>query len=146
MSDRADYKSATMQVADRLTYNPRTGQSSLIEWNKKMCLFMEAVFGGDASSIFRERMLPRCMRSDEYIPSPGLPEGDDPVSVKARESDYTEWRQERREFILKKPRMVSVYLTGTLGQSSLDRVKDTREDDMEQAIKDSDILSVHKIV
>ena len=146
MSDRVDYRSAAMAVADRLTYNTRTGQSSLIEWNKKMCLFMEAVFGADASPIFRERMLPRCMRSDEYIPSPGLPEGDDPVSIKARESDYTEWRQERRDFILKKPRMVSVYLTGTLGQSSLDRVKDTREDDMEQAIKDSDILSVHKIV
>jgi hypothetical protein len=107
---------------------------------------MEAVFGADASPIFRERMLPRCMRSDTYIPSPGLPEGDDPVAVKARESDYTEWRQERREFILKKARMVSVYLTGTLSQSSLDRIKDTREDDMEQAIKDSDILSVHKIV
>ena len=101
MSDRMDYKTYTMPVNERLTYNHRTGQSSLIEWHKKMCLFMEAVFGADASTIFRERMLPRCMRSESYIASPGLPQGDDPVSVKARESDYTEWRQERKEFTLK---------------------------------------------
>jgi len=107
---------------------------------------MEAVFGADASPIFRERMLPRCMRSDHYIPSPGLPDDDDPVSIKIRENDYTEWRQERREFILKKARMVSVYLTGTLGQTSLDRIKDTREEDMDQAVKNSDILLVHQIV
>ena len=107
---------------------------------------MEAVFGADASPIFREKLLPRCMRSDSYIQSPGLPEGDDPVAIKAREQDYTEWRQERRDFLLKKARMVSVYLTGTLSQSSLDRVKDTRENDMDKAVKESDILSVHQIV
>ena len=132
----------------RLNYNPRTGQCSpsLIDWNKSMTLFMEAVFGAKASPIFRERLLPRCMRSETYIPTPGLPEDDDPVSVKAREIDYQEWRTERREFILSRAQMVSTYMTGTLGQSSLDRIKDTREAEMDQAIADSDILLVHKIV
>jgi hypothetical protein len=135
-----------MPERDRLIFFPRTGQSTLLDWNKKMTLFMEAVFGAKASPVFRERMLPRCMRSDQYIPSPGLPEGDDPVSVKAREIDYSEWRQERREFITSQAQMVSTYMTGTLSQSSLDRIKDTRETDMDQAIANSDILSVHKIV
>ena len=137
-----------MTKEERLIYNTRTGQSNLIEWNKKMCLFMEAVFGAKASPIFRERMLPRCMLSDTYVPSPGLPDEEDesPVAIKARELDYSEWRQERKEFITSRAQMVSTYLTGTLSQSSLDRVKDTRETDMEEAIRASDILAVHKIV
>ena len=148
MSDRISssrYKDV-MASEDRLIYSPRTGQSNLIEWNKKMTMFMEAVFGAKASPVFRERLLPRCMRSETYQPSPDLPTGDDPVSVKAREIDYSEWRQERREFISARAQMVSVYMTGTLSKSSLDRIKDTREDDMDEAIKNSDILAVHKIV
>ena len=70
-----------MTAEERLTYNSRTGQSNLIEWNKKLCLFMEAVFGAKASPIFRERMLPRCMLSEKYIPSPGLPDEDDQSAV-----------------------------------------------------------------
>ena len=138
----------SMPKEQRLGYNPRTGQCtpSLLDWNKSMTLFMEAVFGAKASPIFRERLLPRYMRSDTYVPSPGLPLGDDPVSIKAREIDYSEWRTERREFVLNQAQMVSVYMTGTLQQSSLDRVKDTREADMDKAIADSDILEVHKIV
>ena len=68
------------------------------------------------------------------------------IHLKARELDYSEWRQERKEFITSRAQMVSTYLTGTLSQSSLDRVKDTRETDMEEAIRESDILAVHKIV
>ena len=120
MSDNGSrVKLQTMPREDRLIYNPRTNQSNLIEWNKKMCLFMEAVFGAKASPVFRERMLPMCMRSDTYTPSPDLPDGDDPVSTKAREIDYQEWRSERREFKLSQAQMVSVYLTGTLSQSTL---------------------------
>ena len=113
-----------MPKEERLVYNPRTGQSNLIEWNKKMCLFMEAVFGAKASPIFRNRMLPRCMQSDAYIPSPGIPDDTDQstVAIKARELDYSEWRHERKEFISSQPQMVSTFLTGTLSQSSLDRI------------------------
>ena len=147
MSDNGSrVKLNRMPKEECLIYNTRTGQSNLIEWNKKLCLFMEAAFGAKASPIFRERLLPRCMRSDSYIPSPDLPEGDDAVSIKAREIDYQEWRTERREFILTKAQMVSIYLTGTLSQSSLDRIKDTRETDMDNAVRESDILTVHKIV
>jgi len=135
-----------MAREDRLIFSSRTGQSNLIEWNKKMTLFMEAVFGAKASPIFREKMLPTYMRSDNYVPSEGIPTGDDPVSIKAREIDYSEWRQERRDFIGSRAQMVSTFVTGTLSQSSLDRVKDTREDDMDKAIKDSNILTVLQIV
>lgn len=150
MSDRvtSNAKLYGMPSHQRLSYNPRTGQCtpSLIDWTKSMTLFMEAIFGATASDIFRNRMLPRCMRSDEYVPTPGLPEDNDPVSAKAREIDYQEWRSERRSYILSKAQMVSTYMTGTLGQSSLDRIKDTREADMDKAIADSDPLQVHKIV
>ena len=135
-----------MAREDRLIFSSRTGQSNLIELNKKMTLFMEAVFGAKASPIFRQKMLPTYMRNDTYEPSEGLPMDDEPVSIKAREMDYSEWRQERRDFIASRAQMVSVFMTGTLSQSSLDRVKDTREDDMDEAIKDSNILSVLKIV
>ena len=109
---------------------------------------MEAAFGAKASPIFRERLLPSYMRTDHYIPSSNLADADDedPVSIKARELEYTEWRHDRRDFNLSKAQMVSVFMTGTLSQSSLDRIKDTRESDMDAAIKDSDILLVYKIV
>ena len=52
-----------------------------------MCLFMEAVFGAKASPIFRERMLPRCMLSDTYVESPGLPDEDDQSARAALEAE-----------------------------------------------------------
>lgn len=77
-----------MPNSERLVYNHRTGQFSLIELNKKVTLFIEAVFGANASSIFRERMLTRCT-THKHHPQ-GLPVGDDPVAIKVRENDYIE--------------------------------------------------------
>jgi hypothetical protein len=134
-----------MAEQDRLHYNPKTGTSNLIEWNKKLALFMEALFGSKCSSVFREKALPKYMIGP-YVPDKDLPTGNDAVAVEARKLDYTQWFKRKEEFSADLPKVISVLQTGTMTESSLQRVKDTREAEMEAAIKNQDVLEVLDIV
>ena len=134
-----------MAEQDRLHYNPKTGTSNLIEWNKKLALFMEALFGSKCSSVFREKALPKYMNGP-YVPDKDLPTGNDAVAVEARKLDYTQWFKRKEEFSADLPKVISVLQTGTMTESSLQRIRDTREAEMDAAIRNQDVLEVLDIV
>ena len=54
--------------------------------------------------------------------------------------------KKREEFIADLPKVISVLQTGTMTESSLQRILDTRETEMDTAIKTQDILEVLDIV
>ena len=134
-----------MPDQDRLHYNSKTGTSNLTEWHKKMVLFMEALFGSKCSSVFREKALPKYMIGP-YVADKDLPSGNDPVALEARKLDYSQWFQQRKEFTADLPKVISVLQTGTMTESSLQRIRDTREAEMEAAIAGQDVLEVMDIV
>jgi hypothetical protein len=133
-----------MPEQDRLHYNTKTGTSNLIDWHKKMVLFMEALYGSKCSSVFRDKLLPKYM--SPYVPDKDLPSGDDAVALEARKLDYSQWFQQRKEFTADLPKVIAVLQTGTMTESSHQRIRDTREAEMEVAIKGQDILEVMDII
>ena len=118
-SSTSKYFSA-MPDQDRLHYNSKTGTSNLIDWSKKMVLFMEALFGSKCSSVFREKALPKYM-TGPYVQDKDLPSGNDPIALEARKLDYTQWFKRKEEFSADLPKVISVLQTGTLSESSLQR-------------------------
>ena len=136
---------SAMPEQDRLHYNSKTGTSNLIDWNKKMVLFMEALYGSKCSSVFREKALPKYMIGP-YVPDKDLPSGNDPVALEARKLDYAQWFKKREEFTADLPKVISVLQTGTMTESSLQRIRDTREAEMDAAIKNQDVLEVLDII
>jgi len=146
MSEPANSKYfSAMPEADRLHYNNKTGTSNLIDWHKKMVLFMEALYGSKCSSVFRDKALPKYMIGP-YVADKDLPTGNDAVAVEARKLDYGQWFKNREEFVADLPKVISVLQTGTMTESSLQRIQDTRETEMDTAIKNQDILEVLDIV
>jgi hypothetical protein len=146
MSEPANSKYfSAMPESDRLHYNNKTGTSNLIDWHKKMVLFMEALYGSKCSSVFRDKALPKYMIGP-YVADKDLPTGNDAVAVEARKLDYGQWFKKREEFIADLPKVISVLQTGTMTESSLQRIRDTRETEMDTAIKNQDILEVLDIV
>ena len=144
MSDK-NKNTYEMSERDRLYYNNKTGTSNLIEWSKSVALFMEALFGSKVSPVFREKVLPGYMIGP-YVPSTDLPTGNDAVSVEARKLDYQQWFQYKKDFQQDLPKVISVLQTGTMTETSLQRIRDTREAEMEAAIKKHDILECIEVI
>ena len=108
MSEPANSKYfSAMPESDRLHYNNKTGTSNLIDWHKKMVLFMEALYGSKCSSVFRDKALPKYMIGP-YVADKDLPTGNDAVAVEARKLDYTQWFKRKEEFSADLPKVISV--------------------------------------
>jgi hypothetical protein len=117
----------------------------LIDWNKDVTLHMERLFGSKVSSIFRNKTLPPYMVGP-YVSAGDLPQGNDPFAVEARKLDYAEWFSAMRSFNKDTPKVISLLQTGTMTDSSRQRIKDTREAEMEQAVRNQDLIEVLALI
>jgi hypothetical protein len=147
MSERRDRDSKTDDLPDKskLYYNAKSGTSNLIDWNKDVTLHMERLFGSKVSSIFRNKTLPPYMVGP-YVPDRDLPQGNDALAVEARKLDYSEWFSARKQFKQDAPKVISLLQTGTMTDSSRQRIKDTREAEMEEAIRNQDLIEVLALI
>ena len=148
MSERRDYRdSKTDDLPDKckLYYNAKNGTSNLIDWNKDVTLHMERLFGSKVSSIFRNKTLPPYMVGP-YVPDRDLPQGNEALAVEARKLDYSDWYTARKQFKQDAPKVISLLQTGTMTDSSRQRIKDTREVEMEDAIRNQDLIEVLALI